>query len=204
MQACAAADGISDVVQEETHLGLRYRIGVGMGTAGYYNRPERQKEQRVSEKNPIRVFASHLFDEGDDYLRLFEFLESDDRFYYLNVSKPENGPSDGSLESIKDEFIAQIKSSEVVIILPLIYQQKPDLVSYMMDVAEANGIGMLCVRPFGGLAETSPKIVERVDSQVDWNAREIVDAIKKVARGEDTSRWEVIDFPGFDADETND
>jgi hypothetical protein len=150
------------------------------------------------------VFASHLFAEGDDYLRLFEFLESDDRFYYLNVSKPENAPPDGRPENIKDELIAQIKASEVAIILPLVYDQQPDLVGYMMDVAEANGIGMLTIRPFGGLTETSPKIVARVDSQIDWNAREIVDAIKRIARGEDTSRWEVIDFPGFDADESSD
>ena len=72
----------------------------------------------MSEKNPIRVFVSHLFDESDDYLRVFEFLESDDRFYYLNVSKPENIPADGGINSIKDEFIAQIKASEAVIVLP--------------------------------------------------------------------------------------
>ena len=154
----------------------------------------------MSEKNPIRVFVTHIFHESDDYLRVFEFLESDDRFYYLNVSKPENAPADGSMESIKDEFIAQIKGSEVVIILPAVYEQKPDLVNYMMDVAEANGIGMIAIRPFGGIAETSPKIVARVAEHIDWNAREIVDAIKRVARGEDTARWEVIDFPGFESD----
>jgi hypothetical protein len=154
----------------------------------------------VSEKNPIRVFVTHLFHEGDDYLRVFEFLESDDRFYYLNVSKPENIPAEGGMESIKDEFIGQIKGSEVVVILPAVYEQKPDLVNYMMDVAEANGIGMIAIRPFGGVAETSPKIVARVAEHIDWNAREMVDAIKRVARGEDTARWEVIDFPGFESD----
>ena len=154
----------------------------------------------MSEKDPIRVFVTHLFEESDDYLRVFEFLESDDRFYYLNVSKPENIPASGGTGSIKDEFIAQIKSSEVVIVLPAVYEQQPDLVSYMMDVAEANDIGMIAIRPFGGVAETSPKVVARVAEHIDWNAREIVDAIKRVARGEDTARWEVIDFPGFESD----
>ena len=70
----------------------------------------------MSEKNPIRVFVTHTFEESDDYLRVFEFLESDDRFYYLNVSKPENAPSDGRMESIKDELIAQIKKSEAMIV----------------------------------------------------------------------------------------
>jgi len=49
----------------------------------------------VSENNPITVFASHSFEESDDYLRVFEFLESVDNFYYLNVSKPENIPQSG-------------------------------------------------------------------------------------------------------------
>lgn len=154
----------------------------------------------MSEKDPIRVFVTHLFEEGDDYLRVFEFLESDNRFYYLNVSKPENIPASGGTGSIKDELIAQIKSSEVVIVLPAVYEQQPDLVSYMMDVAEANDIGMIAIRPFGGVTETSPKVVARVAEHIDWNAREIVDAIKRVARGEDTARWEVIDFPGFESD----
>jgi hypothetical protein len=154
----------------------------------------------VSEKNPIRVFVSHLFHESDDYLRLFEFLESDHRFYYLNVSKPENRPADGKMESIKDEFIAEIKAAEAVVILPGTYDEQPELVSYMMDVADANDIGMIAIRPFGGLSDTSPKIVQRVAEHIDWNAREMVDAIRRVARGEDTARWEVIDFPGFESD----
>lgn len=156
----------------------------------------------MSEKNPIRVFVTHTFEEGDDYLRVFEFLESDDRFYYLNVSKPENLPSDGKLESIKDEFITQIKASEVVIVLPAVYEQNPDLVNYMMDVAEANDIGMLAIRPFGGVAETPKQMLDRLGEPIDWNARELVDALKLTARGQDTQRWEVVDFPGFEPDET--
>jgi len=153
----------------------------------------------VSEKNPIRVFVTHTFVESDDYMRVFEFLESVDRFYYLNVAKPENVPSEGGLEAIKDELIQQIKASEALVVVADAYATKPDLVNYMMDVAEANDIGMIAIRPFGGLTETHPDVVSRVQEQVEWNDRELVDAIKRQARGEDTARWEVIDFPGFDA-----
>lgn len=153
----------------------------------------------MSEKNPIRVFVTHTFVESDDYMRVFEFLESVDRFYYLNVAKPENVPSEGGLEAIKDELIQQIKASEALVVVADAYATKPDLVNYMMDVAEANDIGMIAIRPFGGLTETHPDVVSRVQEQVEWNDRELVDAIKRQARGEDTARWEVIDFPGFDA-----
>ena len=154
----------------------------------------------MSEDNPIRVFVTHTFEESDDYLRVFEFLESDDRFYYLNVSKPENVPSGGGLAAIKDELIAQIKASEAVIILPAVFEQKGDLVNYMMDVADANKIGMIAVRPYGGMTETPQAIVDRVQEHIEWNNREMIDALKRVARGEDTSRWEVVDFPGFEAE----
>lgn len=152
----------------------------------------------MSEKNPIRVFTTHGFEESDDYLRVFEFLESVDRFFYFNVSKPEHIPTTGGMEAIKDELIKQIKASEAVIVLSSLFAEKKDLVSYMMDVAEANNIGMIAIKPFGGVSDTPQEILDRVQEHIEWNNREIVDAIRRQARGEDTARWEVLDFPGYD------
>ncbi|MBT8092064.1 MAG: hypothetical protein KJN77_03440 [Gammaproteobacteria bacterium] len=154
----------------------------------------------MSEQNPIRVFATHSFEETDDYLRVFEFLESVERFYYLNVSKPEDMPQSGGMPAIKDELIAQIKQAEVVLVLASVYDARTDLVRYMMDVAKANKIKMIAIRPYGGVTETPDEVVERCEEVIEWNDREMVDAIKRQARGEDTARWEVVDFPGFDAD----
>jgi len=154
----------------------------------------------VYENNPIRVFVTHIFKESDDYLRVFEFLESVDKFYYLNVSKPEDAPTGGGMEEIKDELIKQIKESEAVFLLPAVYEAQPDLVSYMMDVADANGKPMIVIRPFGGVAATPQVLVDRANEHIEWNERELVDALKRQARLEDTTRWEVIDFPGFDSD----
>ena len=153
----------------------------------------------MSENNPITVFATHAFEESDDYLRVFEFLESVDRFYYINVSKPENVPGSGGLQAIKDELIEQIKASEAILVLSSTYEDKPDIVKFIMDVAEANNLGMVAVRPFGGLLETPAELVERCQEHVKWNDRDIADALRRQGRGEDTSRWEVLDFPGFDA-----
>lgn len=152
----------------------------------------------MSESNPIRVFATHCFDETDDYLRIFEFLESVDRFYYLNVSRPENLPTTGGAQELKDELINQIKASEAVIVLPSTFEQNRDLTNFMMDVAEANNLGMITIRPFGGIQQIQPELVERCAEQIEWNDREMVDALRRQARGEDTARWEVLDFPGFD------
>ena len=152
----------------------------------------------MSESNPIRVFVSHLFREDADYLRVFEFLESVDRFYYFNVSKPESIPQTGGLEAIKDEFIAQIKLAEALIVLPEHFLENKDLVSFQMDVADASDKPIITIRPFGGIKETPPELESRSKEHVEWNDREIADALRRQARHEDTARWDVIDFPGFE------
>lgn len=151
----------------------------------------------MSESNPIRVFVSHVFEETFDYLRVFEFLESDERFYYLNVSKPDQLPA-GGLDEIKDELIQQIKQAEVMLVLPAAFEQKPDLVRFQMDVAKANKIKMVGMKHIGNMAEVPQELRERCEDIIEWNEREMVDAIKLYGRGEDTQRWEVVDFPGIE------
>jgi len=59
---------------------------------------------------------------------------------------------------------------------------------------------MIVIRPFGSVAETPAELVERCKEHLEWNNREMADALRRQARGEDTARWEVLDFPGFDSD----
>lgn len=153
----------------------------------------------MSEQNPIRVFVTHAFSESDDYLRIFEFLECVDRFYYLNVSKPEEVPS-GGMDEIKDVLIQQIKAAEAVFLLPSLYETQPDLVEFMMDGADACSTPMIVIRPYGQVSETPKVLIDRANEHIEWNAREMVDAVKRQARLEDTARWDVVDFPGFNAD----
>ena len=148
----------------------------------------------MSEDNPIRVFVAHNFQESDDYLRVFEFLESMDNFFYLNVSKPEEMPETGGMDSIKETLIAQIKECEAVIIPALFYIEQNDLARFEMDVAEANELPMIAIRPFGGVTESPQELVDRVNEHIEWNDREMVDSLKRQARLEDTSRWETIEF----------
>ena len=149
----------------------------------------------MTEDNPIRMFVTHNFVEDDDYMRIFEFLEGVDRFFYMNCSKPENVPGSGGLEAIKDELISQIKTCEAVVVLATHYIENAELVSFQMDVAAANEKPMIAIRPFGGMVETPEALVERVKEHIDWNDREIADALRRQARLEDTARWDVVDFP---------
>jgi hypothetical protein len=151
----------------------------------------------VSEDNPIRVFVTHAFSESDDYLRIFEFLECVDRFYYQNVSKPTERP-DGGMDGIKDAYIEQNKESEALFVIPALYEERTELVEFMMQVADANEKPMIVIRPYGRVSETPAALVERCAEHIEWNAREMVDALRRQARLTDTTRWDVIDFPGLD------
>lgn len=151
----------------------------------------------MSEDNPIRVFVTHAFSESDDYLRVFEFLECVDRFYYFNVSHPEDRPA-GGMNEVKEVLIRQIRDSEAVIVLPALYEAQTDLVNFMMDAANANGKPIITIRPYGRVKQTPKALLERSKEHIEWNAREMVDALRRQARREDTNRWEVIDFPGYD------
>ena len=86
----------------------------------------------------------------------------------------------------------------LIIVLPGLYEEKESLARFLMDAADVNGKPMIAIRPFGGMQETPAAIVERAKEHIEWNDREIVDALKRQARGEDTARWETIDFPGWD------
>lgn len=148
----------------------------------------------MSEHNPIRVFVSHMFRADVDYLRVFEYLESVERFYYLNVSDPEVTP-DGGAEGIKAALRKQIEASEAVILLASLNDQHRDWVEYQLNAAKALDKPVIVLESFGQTTMMPGDLASRADEVVAWNERELVDALKRQARHEDTTRWEVIDFP---------
>lgn len=148
----------------------------------------------MSESNPIRVFVTHAFTEDEDYLRVFEFLESNEGFYYVNVSKPENIPS-GGFEEIKDELIRQIDEAEAIFVTTQSYLSKPELIRFQMQAALAKGKPVLGIEPFGGVISLPDDIGSKVIEVLEWNERDFADALRRHARLQDTSRWDVIDFP---------
>ena len=148
----------------------------------------------MSENNPIRVFVSHIFRASDEYLRVFEYLESVDRFYYLNVSEPEKQPSGGA-EAYKDALRQQINACEAVFLLASLWEEKRDWIEFQINAAKALEKPLILIQPFGRTTQVPGDLASRVDETVEWNERELVDALKRQARHEDTQRWEVIDFP---------
>lgn len=148
----------------------------------------------MSSKPPIRVYVTHVFSEHPDYLRVFEYLESVPNFFYVNCSAPENVPTSGGKEALKEEFRNQIKPAEVVVVPGSMYAENGDSINYQMDVAQANELPLVVLEPFGGVEKLVKELEERADEVVGWNDRMIVDAIRRQARHEETTRWDVIEF----------
>src|SRR5512136_2479834 len=90
----------------------------------------------VSQQNPIRIFVSHLWEADDDYLRVFEFLESARNFYYANTSKPDRRPPGGK-EAEREELRAQIAPAEAVVVLASQHRRAPELIEFEANFAKA-------------------------------------------------------------------
>lgn len=148
----------------------------------------------MSEQNPIRVFVTHTFTEHPDYLRVFEYLESLPNFFYKNCSDPAAVPASGGKQAARDEILRQISESEAVVVVSTMFGENRDWITYQMDAADARELPIVALEPFGGTGSVAEEIKARAAEVVPWNERMIVDAIKRQARHEETTRWDVIEF----------
>jgi hypothetical protein len=148
----------------------------------------------MSAKNPIRVFVTHTFSSHPDYHRVFEYLESSPNFFYVNCSVPDHPPMAGGKEALKEEYRVQLKNAEIVVVLSSLYAENPYWVTYQMDAAQAAELPLVALSAFGSDAKLPDEIVKRAAEVVDWNERLIVDAIRRQARHEESTRWDTIEF----------
>jgi hypothetical protein len=143
--------------------------------------------------NPIRLFVSHAWEENDDYVRVFEYLEASGTFYYINSSRPQaKRPIDK--ESQREDLRRQIAPCEVIIVLPAVYRLAPELVQFQMNFAKAAEKPIVALENFGS-TEALPKIIADLADEVSpWNERNLIDALRRQARHEETTRWDTIEF----------
>lgn len=148
----------------------------------------------MSEDNPIRVFVTHVFSNHPDYHRVFEYFESTSNFFYSNCSKPDDIPTSGGQEAIKESLLEQIRGAEIVVIVSSMFSENQDLITFQMDAAQAADLPLIALEPFGGTGSVPAEVQARAAEVVGWNERLMVDTIRREARHEDTQRWDVIEF----------
>ncbi|HEY1491692.1 MAG TPA: hypothetical protein VGF35_03630 [Steroidobacteraceae bacterium] len=147
----------------------------------------------MSQANPIRLFVTHAWAASDDYLRVFEYLESAQNFFYRNYSTPEVRPG-GDKEALREDLRRQIAPVEGVIALSSLYETDRDLLTFELLFAQASKKPVILMKPFGSGKAAPKAILDLATDVVDWDQRALVDAIRMHARHEKTGRWDTIEF----------
>jgi hypothetical protein len=147
----------------------------------------------VSQSNPVRIFVTHAWENSDDYLRVFEYLESQRNFFYRNYSTPDRRPQ-GDKEALRENLRQQITPAEAIIALSSLYQAHQDLLLFQLLYAQASHKPVILLKPFGAAQELPKALLDLADEVVEWDERALVDAIRRQARHEETTRWDTIEF----------
>ncbi|HYP79701.1 MAG TPA: hypothetical protein VEQ17_05390 [Steroidobacteraceae bacterium] len=148
----------------------------------------------MTQQNPIRVFVTHHWQDADDYSRVFEYLESARNFFYRNTSTPDKAPAAGDTETIREDLRKQINAAEIVIALASIYSANPDLTIFQMNYGQSQKKPVLLLPPFGSRQELPKLLRDRADESGQWDERALVDGIRRLARQENTARYDTIEF----------
>jgi hypothetical protein len=147
----------------------------------------------VSQADPVRIFVTHCWETSDDYLRVFEYLESQRNFFYRTYSVPEQRPQ-GDKEALRESLRKQIAPCEAVIGLSSLFDAHQELLTFQLLFAQASHKPVILMKPFGTRKEVPKAILDLANEVVDWDERALVDAIRRQARHEDTTRWDTIEF----------
>ena len=148
----------------------------------------------MSQENPIRLFVSHLYTPDDEYLRVFEYLESAPNFFYVNLSTPDKAPPAADKEGVKEHLRQQMADAELVIVLASQHQKDSVMVEFQALYAKACDKPVMLMEPFGHGATVPAKLQELADEVIAWNSRDMSDAVRRLARDEETGRWDVVEF----------
>jgi hypothetical protein len=147
----------------------------------------------VMTANPIRLFVTHDWAENDDYTRVFEYLEASGKFYYCNTSQPQaKRPIDK--ESQREDLRRQIAPCEVIVVLPAVYALAPEMVLFQMNFAKAADRPIVAMENFGS-TEPLPKAIKDLADEISaWTERSLIDALRRQARHQESTRWDTIEF----------
>jgi hypothetical protein len=147
----------------------------------------------MSQANPLRLFVTHAWQASDDYLRVFEYLESARSFFYRNYSTPDRPPS-GDREAAREDLRRQIAPVEAVIGLCSLFATHEELLTFQLLFAQASHKAVVLLKPFGVRQEVPKPILDLANEVIEWDERALVDAIRRQARHEETTRWDTIEF----------
>ena len=148
----------------------------------------------MSESNPIRVFVVHGWIVDDDYSRLVEYMETAENFYYVSVSKPDAPVTGGDgTAARRTALVDGLKNAECVVCSAGTWERYQDWARYAVERARELELPLVAIEHFGP-RDMDIRLKGFADEVVGWDSRSIVDAIRRQARHEDTTRFDTIEF----------
>jgi hypothetical protein len=147
----------------------------------------------MSEQNPIRLFVSHAWAAGEDYLRVYEFLEASPNFYYRSFSSVDHKPGE-EIDSQREVLRTQIRPVELMVATAGLLRSHSSLLVFQMTFAQASRKPVLLLPEFGTQTPIPKGVRDLASELVEWDERALVAAIRRLARGEETGRWDVVEF----------
>jgi hypothetical protein len=148
----------------------------------------------MSQRDPIRVFVTHDYQASDDYLRVFEYLESARNFYYRNCSTPDKPPAGTGIEPRREDLRRQINGAEVIVALGSLATTQAEMLVFQVNYAKASDKPVVLLSGFGKEIAVPSYISDLADEKVGWDERALVDAIRRQGRHEESTRWDTIEF----------
>lgn len=145
------------------------------------------------ESHPIRLYVTTGVAEPDDYSRVFEYLESARGFRYQNLGTSPLDAAAGAT-ALRESIRAWIGRAEMVVALAVLDDTERDLLTFQLAFAQSAGKPILLLPHFGSTKPMPRALTQLATDSGEWNQRSLADSIKRLARGEDTNRWETIDF----------
>lgn len=130
-----------------------------------------------------RIFISHAWKYGDDYIRLVNLLDAAPYFHYFNYSAPEQKPLFPSGKPYTSSDIARkitdkIRPAQITLVISGMYAAYSDWMQYEIDESLRMRMPVIGIMPRG--QERVPLYVrDRVDVLVGWNTSSIVSAIRR-------------------------
>jgi len=148
----------------------------------------------MSERNPIRLYAVHGWHRDEDYARLFEYIESADNFFYRALSDPDAVSPQGDGVAARRSLIGDaLKDAECVVCTAGTWERFNDWARYTVETARRLDLPVVVIEHFGP-KDMDVRLKGFAAETVGWDSRSIVDAIRREARHEDTTRFDTIEF----------
>ena len=130
-----------------------------------------------------RIFISHAWKYGDDYIRLVNLLDAAPYFHYFNYPAPEQKPlfpsgTPYTSSDIARKITDKIRPARITLVISGMYAAYSDWMQYVIDESLRMRMPVIGIMPRG--QERVPLYVrDRVDVLVGWNTSSIVSAIRR-------------------------